>query len=99
MTLSANVSSSGCTPTGTVSFTANGSSIGCTARELTSGVATCTTLTLPPGSNAIVATYTPTGNFAASTSASFNQAVITSSQTSRVPSAPINVAAVPGVQK
>ncbi|MGA3211566.1 MAG: Ig-like domain-containing protein, partial [Terriglobales bacterium] len=49
---------SGSSPTGTVSFAANATTIsGCAAITLTSNQAQCTTAALPVGSDAIVATY------------------------------------------
>jgi hypothetical protein len=53
------------TPTGTVSFTANGTAIiGCTSVALSgTDVATCTTSTLAVGSDSIVATYGGNSNF------------------------------------
>jgi len=57
----ATVSPSGAT--GTVTFTANGSTIsGCSGLALSGGVAHCTT-SLSQGNNGIVAQYTPTGNY------------------------------------
>ena len=51
------------TPVGSVDFTQNGTAIaGCTGAALNgSGVATCTTTTLPAGSDAVKGTYNPTG--------------------------------------
>ena len=60
MTITATVSPAGPpAPTGTVSFTSNGTAIsGCTAVPLTSSLtAVCTTSTLAVGTDAIVATY------------------------------------------
>jgi hypothetical protein len=57
----ATVSPSGAT--GTVTFTANGSTIsGCSGLALSGGVAHCTT-SLSQGNNVIVAQYTPTSRF------------------------------------
>src|ERR1019366_6272522 len=55
-------------PTGTVGFTANGTTItGCTAVPLSSSrTATCTTAALPAGTNAIVATYSGDANYSGS---------------------------------
>ena len=51
-------------PTGTVSFTSNGSAIsGCTSIVLNSGEAVCTTSALPVGTDAIVATYSGDANY------------------------------------
>ena len=59
-------SNSGGLPTGTVSFTENGSAV-CTAVPLgTGGQAPCTTSTLLPGMHAIAATYSGDQNFATS---------------------------------
>jgi len=65
---------------GTVGFTANGSSIsGCTAQTLSkpgsSWQATCTTSTLPVGSITIVATYSGDSAYGGSTSSNFTQTV------------------------
>ena len=100
ITLSANVTSSNGTPTtGTVSFTANGSSIsGCATQSLTTGIATCTT-SFSAGTRTIVATYTGGSGFAASTSGTFSQSVITGANLSAirtVPAAPQYVTAIPG---
>ncbi len=54
-------------PTGTVSFTSNGSAIsGCTSLVLNSGEAVCTTSALPVGTDAIVATYSGDENYSPS---------------------------------
>jgi len=54
------------TPTGTVAFTANGTTLsGCGAVTLTGGQAQCVA-SLAQGGNAIIATYAPTGNFVTS---------------------------------
>jgi Tfp pilus assembly protein PilV len=75
VTLTATVSCTsgfGCsTPTGTVAFTSNGTTIsGCSAVTVNgSGVATCTTSALATGADAISAAYTATGSFSNSTGA------------------------------
>jgi hypothetical protein len=56
VTFSAQVTGNGATPTGTVSFTANGVSLGSSALN-GSGVATVTVTSLPLGANTIVAAY------------------------------------------
>ena len=69
VTITATVSPSGPpAPTGTVSFTSNGSAIsGCTALPLTSSLtAVCMTSTLAVGTDAIVATYSGDGNYSGS---------------------------------
>jgi uncharacterized repeat protein (TIGR03803 family) len=77
VTITATVSPSGPpAPTGTVSFTSNGSAIsGCTAVPLTSSLtAVCTTSTLAVGTDAIVATYSGDTNYSGS-SGSLSQLV------------------------
>jgi uncharacterized repeat protein (TIGR01451 family) len=56
------------TPLGSFNFAANGTTInGCAASAVTTaGVATCSTATLPAGSNTIIATYSADPNFIAS---------------------------------
>ncbi len=69
VTLTAAVSPSGPpAPTGTVSFTSNGTAIsGCTAVPLTASLtAVCTTSTLAVGTDAIVATYSGDANYSGS---------------------------------
>jgi len=68
VTLTATVSPSGPpTPTGTVSFTSNGTEIsGCTAVPLSSSMAVCMTSSLAVGTDAIVATYSGDGNYTGS---------------------------------
>ncbi len=61
------------TPTGTVTFLDNGSSIG--TGSLIDGVATFTTTTLPVGSNSITATYGGDTDFTGSTSSALSQTV------------------------
>jgi uncharacterized repeat protein (TIGR03803 family) len=54
-------------PTGSVSFTTNGSAIsGCTAVVLSSGTAVCTTSALAVGTDAIVAAYSGDANYSPS---------------------------------
>jgi uncharacterized repeat protein (TIGR03803 family) len=62
-------------PTGTVSFLANGASIGCNAVTLSGGTATCTTTLVRVGSNAITARYSGDSNYADSASTAFTQSV------------------------
>jgi Bacterial Ig-like domain (group 3)/NHL repeat len=55
--------SGGTSPTGTIGFTSDGSTItGCGSVTLTSSHAQCTTSTLPAGNNAIVAAYSGDAN-------------------------------------
>ncbi len=65
VTLTATVSPSGPpTPTGTVSFTSNGTAIsGCSALSLSSSMAVCMTSTLAVGTDAIVAMYSGDSNY------------------------------------
>lgn len=65
VTLTATASSTAGVPTGTVTFLANGNSIG--TAQMTAGVATLPLTTLPVGSNTITATYPGDTNFAGST--------------------------------
>ncbi len=73
------------TPTGTVDFAANGTAIsGCTGVALGSGRATCPTSTLSAGSNAIKATYNPSGNSYATSNGTLSYAVNPASTTTAV---------------
>jgi hypothetical protein len=74
-TLTATVTSSFGTPTGTVRFVEGATVLG-TATLNGSGVATLTVQTLPPGSHTIVAEYLGAGTFAPSTSAPLAQLVL-----------------------
>lgn len=65
VTLTATSTSSSGTPTGTVTFTSGGASLG--TENLSGGVATLTTTSLPVGTDAITASYGGTSAFAAST--------------------------------
>jgi hypothetical protein len=70
------------TPTGSVSFTSNGSAItGCTTVALSGSTATCTTTTLAVGSDSIAAAYSGDSNFNSSSSGSLTQTVNNSSGT------------------
>ncbi len=76
-------------PTGTVTFTDNGSGIaGCTAVAVTSngsnGQAVCTTSALTLGTHTIVAKYNGDGNFASSVSSPVTQTVKSASSTTAV---------------
>ena len=66
VTFTATVSSSGGTPTGTVTFTDGSSTIGSGPVTLSGGVATISTAALAPGSHTIKATYNGDINFAGS---------------------------------
>jgi len=70
------------TPTGTVTFMDNGSSIG--TAVLSGGIATFTTTTLPIGSNSITAVYGGDANFSTSTSSAMTQTVTQSSTTTKL---------------
>ncbi len=68
VTLTATVSATGGTPTGTVDFNDNGTVItGCTSQALSGGQATCTISTLSIGSHLLTATYSGDTTFAPST--------------------------------
>lgn len=61
---------------GTVGFTADGSSIaGCTARPITAGTATCSTATLPVGTRLVAASYAGDASYNGDDSADFTQTV------------------------
>jgi hypothetical protein len=62
ITLTATVSGSGGTPTGSVRFDSDGNTL-CAASTLVGGVATCATSALSAGSHAITATYGGDSNF------------------------------------
>lgn len=67
---------SGTTPTGSINFTAGGSTIsGCGAVTLSSGVAHCTASFTSEGSELLEAAYTPGSGFISSISAGLNQFV------------------------
>ncbi|HXQ43067.1 MAG TPA: Ig-like domain-containing protein [Acidimicrobiales bacterium] len=70
-------SASGCgTPTGTVTFTDNGVNIGgCVGVTVTAGVAPCTLSGLNGGSYSVVAVYTPSANYQASTSSTVTEQI------------------------
>jgi sugar lactone lactonase YvrE len=61
--------------TGTMNFL-DGTTPVCTAVELTSGVASCTTSSLAAGSHSITAVYSGDGNFLSSTSSVLTQVVV-----------------------
>lgn len=65
-TVTFTASVTGKTPTGTVNFTANGSAL--CAAALSSGVAKCSSSSLPAGTNSVVASYSGDSANAASTS-------------------------------
>ena len=79
VTFAATVSSSGGTPTGTVTFR-NGTTVLGT-RTLSGGVASFTTSKLPAGSNNITAAYGSDPNFSSSTSAPVVQLVLIATTT------------------
>lgn len=64
VTLTATVKSSSGTPSGMVTFTSGGATLG--AANLSGGIATLTTTALPVGTDSIVASYAGTATFAAS---------------------------------
>ncbi len=67
--LSAAISGPSGTPTGTVEFQSNGSTIaGCSAQPVTSGTATCTTTTLAVGTDTLLALYSGDTVYAAGNS-------------------------------
>jgi len=73
VTFTATVASSAGTPTGTVIFLSNGTSLG--TGTLSGGVATLTTSALGTGTHSITAAYGTTGDFKGSTSAALSQMV------------------------
>ncbi|HVZ50565.1 MAG TPA: Ig-like domain repeat protein [Pseudolabrys sp.] len=74
-TFTATVSSTSTVSAGTVAFTDNGSTIsGCSARTVSSGVATCTAQ-LGAGSHPVVATFSGSTNFSSSSSSTLTQVV------------------------
>src|SRR5207244_6040996 len=73
VTLTATVTSGSGTPTGSATFTIDGSNVGPVTLNA-SGVATFTTSTLTLGSHTVVAQYSGDATFAASTSNTINQA-------------------------
>jgi hypothetical protein len=76
VTLTANVTSDGGTPTGTVQFTDGGNTIaGCGAAVLSSGSATCNTIFSTEGPHTIEANYSGGTGFNSSDSAGLNQLV------------------------
>ena len=74
LTFTATVSKIGSTyATGTVNFTLGGASLtGCSAKALSSGVATCMTTALVAGTNSVIATYSGDANYATSTSSTLS---------------------------
>jgi len=71
VTFTATVSSTGGTPTGTVTFESNGASIG--TGTLSGGKATLSTETLPVGTNSITAVYGGSGDFFGKTSTAVSE--------------------------
>ena len=85
--LTATVSSTAGTPGGIVTFSSGSTALG-TGNLNGSGVATLNTTTLPVGTDAVTASYTAAGNFAASTSTATSITVSTASQTITFPAIP-----------
>ena len=83
VTLSATVTSSGPTPTGTVNFKNGTAPLG-TASLNAQGTTTLTTLTLTAGAHSITATYGGDSSSAKSTSATLNQTVNQAATTTQV---------------
>ncbi len=76
VTLTATVSATGETPTGTVKFTDDGSTIsGCSAQALSGGTTQCTTTISTEGIHTLQASYSPGSGFNASSSSPLNQFV------------------------
>jgi len=77
------------TPTGTVTFVADGSTALCSTVTLSSGNAACSTSSLATGTHSIVASYTPSsGSYSASTSPTYSETVAKATPT-------VNLAANP----
>jgi hypothetical protein len=66
VTLTATVTDGGSTPTGSVQFSVGGTAINTPVTLNGSGVATTTTSFAAPGTESLLATYTPTGSFTGS---------------------------------
>ena len=79
VTLTATVTGSGTTPTGTVSFNSNGVSVG--SEPLSSGVAQLVTPSLPVGSDSLTAGYSGDINYSPVTSSAQSLTVTQGSQT------------------
>lgn len=76
VTLTATITGSSGTPTGSVAFSDGGSVIsGCASVPLSNGTAQCVTTGLPQGARSITAQYTGNATYSASTSITFTQAV------------------------
>ena len=76
ITLTANVSGSGATPSGVVNFVDGSTSIsGCGSISLANGSAACTTSSLPVGSHSVTVSYSGDSTYAAATSATLTQTV------------------------
>jgi hypothetical protein len=73
VTLTATVSSSAATPTGSITFSDGSTVLG--SAPLGSGLASITLSTLPLGANPITAAYSGDGSYNAATSPAFNEAV------------------------
>ena len=86
-------------PTGTIAFTSNGGTIdGCGAVALSSGIATCTTDSLPVGTDSIVATYSGDNDYASST-ATLAQVVTAAGGGGGTGSGTFTIAATPASQE
>ena len=72
------------TPSGTVTFTADGGTVLCASVPMVSGVATCSLNTLIAGTHTVVATYNASGDFGGSTSPILLQGVNQSYTTTTV---------------
>jgi plastocyanin len=87
VTFTATVTSSGVTPSGTVTFSDGGTALGSSTLN-GSGQASFTTSTLRAGSHSIVATYNGNGQFASSSSQPLNQTVNTAATATSLTSSP-----------
>jgi hypothetical protein len=77
VTFTATVSSAGGTPSGTVEFRRDGTTIaGCGSEALVAGVATCTVSSLGAGTHSVTAHYSGSDSFVDSSSAAYDQEVL-----------------------
>ena len=89
VTITATVTSSGGTPTGTVAFKDGGTVItGCGAKALTSGQATCATTALTLGAHSLSAEYSGVPGYLAGASATYSHMVNQAGTTTTVTSTP-----------